>query len=581
MLTICNKPLESFHVVLPENPDPAEVHAGELLEQYAKLAFGVELNGPEKIFIGGDRPTDGIRWDGFCTETDGESLYLFGAMPRGTLYAVCDFAERYFGVRNYAPDVTKVVKPEFDAIAPNVRKIDNPGFERRTSTWISNCQNTDFTLWMRCNGYYLDSTRGGNVDILGHCHTFARLCPASVYFKDHPEYFSLHKGRRIPAGNAYDSEENGQLCLTNPDVLRIVTENVLEWLRANPGIRIVEVSQNDNDRYCECPNCVAVDEEEGSHSGTILRFVNAVAEEVEKEFPDVLIQTFAYQYTRKAPKITKPRKNVLIRYCTIEACFRHPLEDEACPMNQGRFAKELKEWGKICNNISIWDYVTNYSCYLAPFPNYESLRKNIRFFYDNNATHVFEENTDSPDTRGGDLNDLQGYLIGKLMWDPTMSEEKYQALTDEFLEAFFGAGWKNIRKYMDILLEVTADKHMGCFSGIDFSHPSDDPQAETYVPLPYCEVNHDSYLRDLTPRIDEVCELWNKTYEMAADAAERERIDRCKLSVDYFKLFCIEHDREKMTFEEIRAYEREVALYYGRKQKYGIRTNIWTQRAWH
>ncbi|MBR6739716.1 MAG: hypothetical protein IKM04_01405, partial [Clostridia bacterium] len=100
MLTICNKPLERFHVVLPENPDPAEVHAGELLEKYAKLAFGIELNGPEKIFIGGDRPTDGIRWDGFCTETDGESLYLFGAMPRGTLYAVSDFAERYFGVRN-------------------------------------------------------------------------------------------------------------------------------------------------------------------------------------------------------------------------------------------------------------------------------------------------------------------------------------------------------------------------------------------------------------------------------------------------------------------------------------------------
>ncbi|MBE6952464.1 MAG: DUF4838 domain-containing protein [Ruminococcaceae bacterium] len=579
MLKICNRPLDQFHIVLPEKPHPAEVHAAELLREYAKLACGVELNGDAAIHIGGDRPTDGICWDGFSIETDETDLYLFGAIPRGTLYAVYGFAEKYLGIRRYAPEVTRVVAPAAETIVPNHREIDNPGFGMRINDWITHVQDKEFAAWERMNGYALDDALGGYVVNIGHCHTFERLCPPKTYFAEHPEYYSLFNGRRIPAGNAYDSEENGQLCLTNPDVLRIVTENVLEWLRAHPEADIVDVSQNDNDRYCQCPACAASDAEEGSPSGTILKFVNAVAEAVEKEFPHVLVQTFAYSYSRKAPRITKPRKNVLIRYCTIEACFRHRLDDESCPRNAGKFAKELKEWGAISDHIAIWDYVTNYSCYIAPFPNFEVLRENIRFFYENNAVHVFEE--DTPGTRAGDLNDLQAYLIAKLLWDPMMSEARYQTLIDEFLAAYFGAGWRQIRKYMQIAAETTADRHMGCFEYADLGYLGSDPKSELYIPRPYAEVNEQSYLSGLTARIDEVRALWDEAYAMAADAGERERIDRCRLSIDYLWLFCVKHDRDTMTPAERMAYEREVAIYYGKKQRYGIHTNIWTQRAGH
>ncbi|MBR7136882.1 MAG: hypothetical protein IKC99_02385, partial [Clostridia bacterium] len=125
MLKICNRPLDQFHIVLPETPHPAEVHAAELLREYAKLACGVELNGDAAIHIGGDRPTDGIRWDGFSIETDETDLYLFGAIPRGTLYAVYGFAEKYLGIRRYAPEVTRVVAPAAETIVPNHREIDN------------------------------------------------------------------------------------------------------------------------------------------------------------------------------------------------------------------------------------------------------------------------------------------------------------------------------------------------------------------------------------------------------------------------------------------------------------------------
>ena len=54
-----------------------------------------------------------------------------------------------------------------------------------------------------------------------------------------------------------------------------------------------------------CDDCVAVYEEEGGHySGTMLRFVNAIARDVAKDYPNVYIDTFAYLQTASAPTMT-------------------------------------------------------------------------------------------------------------------------------------------------------------------------------------------------------------------------------------------------------------------------------------
>ena len=55
------------------------------------------------------------------------------------------------------------------------------------------------------------------------------------------------------------------------------------------------------------------------------RTVNSVADAIADEFPHVVVDTLAYQYTRPAPNITVPRKNVVIRLCSIECNFAAPL----------------------------------------------------------------------------------------------------------------------------------------------------------------------------------------------------------------------------------------------------------------
>ena len=81
-------------------------------------------------------------------------------------------------------------------------------------------------------------------------------------------------------------------------MLRLGIESVERWIAANPTATIISVSQNDRYWFCECDNCRRVEQEEGgAHYGPLLRYVNALAEQIEKKHPDKLIDTLAYQYT--------------------------------------------------------------------------------------------------------------------------------------------------------------------------------------------------------------------------------------------------------------------------------------------
>ena len=106
------------------------------------------------------------------------------------------------------------------------------------------------------------------------------------------------------------------------------------------------MSQNDNRNYCTCDKCAASDVREGSPAGTLLRFVNAVADDIAKDYPDVVIDTLAYQYTRPVPKITRPRPNVCVRLCSIECCFSHPLDDDTCAQNAA-FHRDIVAWNEV------------------------------------------------------------------------------------------------------------------------------------------------------------------------------------------------------------------------------------------
>ncbi len=367
-------------------------------------------------------------------------LYVEGSDVRGVLYGVYELLERYGGCHWYASWHTVVPARDAFSVPDDLDDAQAPAFLCRDVHWWDYFKG-DFAARNRVNGGLnkLKERHGGNTwrfgGGLGNCHTFERLLPPDKYFDEHPEYFSMVNGVRL--------KERTQLCLTNPDVLRLVTSNVLARIRKDPGAKFYGVSQNDWRNWCECPACKAVDDEEGSHAGTVVRFVNAIAEAVEKEFPDKIIETLAYQYTRHAPKKTKLRHNVIPCLCSIECDFSRPLATSPCPDNVS-FLKDIEDWNRQTDCLYVWDYVTDFRCYPHPFPNVYVMQENVKFFRDHGVKMLFEQG--ACQGRHAGFAELKGWLLAKWMWNPDLPAEP---LIADFFNGYYGKAAPIVRAVFD------------------------------------------------------------------------------------------------------------------------------------
>jgi len=121
----------------------------------------------------------------------------------------------------------------------------------------------------------------------------------------------------------------GQLCWSNQSLVRLIVANAMHFLRGDPSATIISVSQNDNMLYCRSPAELAImDQDGGSPMAPMLQAVNQIADAIAVEFPVVVVDTLAYEWSRHPlPTKTLPRPNVAIRLCDIEAgksSSRHP-----------------------------------------------------------------------------------------------------------------------------------------------------------------------------------------------------------------------------------------------------------------
>ena len=279
-------------------------------------------------------------------------------------------------------------------------------------------------------------------------------------------YCNAYSGHTIyPLAEMEGSHIDIQPCLSSEETYRTVLKNVRRWLKEDPTAQILSISQNDTHRWskgCECEECQKILKETESYSGSWIRLIARLAEDLKEEYPDLLYHTFAYRFTRQFPKNIQIPKNLLVELCTIESCFRHPLEDcgtigdDHIPAEN--FPILLKEWSKRTPQLAIWDYTTNFKNFCMFHPNFPVLRKNIRFFAENNVQYLFEQG--NPTERNGEFSELRGYLLSKLAWDPYMSAEEYRRITEEFIDDYYGKGAPFIKEYIALGLEYTKDLHV-------------------------------------------------------------------------------------------------------------------------
>jgi len=397
--------------------------------------------------------------DGFRIVSDGGDLRITGG-SRGVIYGVYEFLEE-LGCRFFTHNCEKIPTLPTLSVRDDYDLTGAPAFEYREHNYADAVGSPRFSVKCRFNGAHhrIPKHMGGSMDYAWFVHTFDRMVPVETYGKTHPEYYALVNGKR----NAEHAERN-QLCLSNEEVLHVCTEAVRKRLRERPDTRLISISQNDWPESCQCENCRRIDEAEGSPGGTLLRFVNRIAEALESEFPDVIFDTLAYQYTRPAPRLTHNRKNVCVRLCSIEACFAHPFEscdDEARMLERPdgtktNFISDLRDWGRICDRIYIWDYTTCFAHYPTPHPNWRVLQPNLQAMYRNNVKGVFEQANGA--SRGGvDFNELRMYLISKLLWDPFCDIAAHRK---EFMEYFYGDAAPMLEEYLDLICDTVEKENI-------------------------------------------------------------------------------------------------------------------------
>ncbi|MBN1346915.1 MAG: DUF4838 domain-containing protein [Phycisphaerae bacterium] len=441
--------------VIAVGPDAIESEktAASELQGFIEKVTGAKLPIRTESDVAGDAPRilvgasaeakrlcPGVDWtalgqDGIVLKTSGKHLVLAGGRPRGALYAAYTFLEDVVGCRWWTSTESTIPKKP-DLTMPELNVTYTPKLRYREAFYRDVTHYPIFAARLKCNGHFeqIPPSHGGHYTILGWCHTFYMLLPPEKYFKDHSEWYSEINGKRV--------HEGAQLCLTNDEMRMALTAAALDWIRKSPQAGIIDISQNDWHGQCQCAKCKAVEQEEGSPAGPLIRFVNAIAADVEKAFPDFLVQTLAYQYTRKPPSKVRPRRNVVIRLCSIECDFGHPLDSEA----NATFRNDINGWSRISPNLAIWNYVTNFRNYILPHPNMRSLADDLRYFVKHGAVSVFEQGDNGCGI--GDFVRLRAWVLSRLMWDPSRDQE---GLIREFLTGYYGPAGTPLGEYLTLL----------------------------------------------------------------------------------------------------------------------------------
>lgn len=456
-ITVTNK----YKICIGKNSELTA--AADYLNKYIKEICGYKLSVSKKTSADDGYISLAVKpslKSGYTIKSDSKNIFITGATLRSTVDGICGFLEKYGGMTYYTADTVVKTKTKI-TIPVNTKYSYKPYFELTETDWYSP-NDTDYSLFNGISGtMYRDIPKnlgGGAEYISGFAHTYTnQFCNKDKYFESNPECFALSAVAR----------NKDALCLSNPKTLEIVTEEVLELLKEkhDPSVdlQIISLTQADNLFWCTCPKCTAKYIKYGAISGMNLEFVNAVARAVkEKGYDNVAIDTFAYLYTRSAPKNIVPEDNVIVRLCSLECCFSHPLTDKHCAFNMG-FANDLEDWAKICDRLYVWDYVSNFCNFIGIFPNFNVLQENMQFFYENNVKGIYEEGNYNMTATDTEFGELRAYLLAKLMQNPYCDLEAERA---DFLKAYYGNGGKYIGEFLDIVSENAATEHMSIYTSM-------------------------------------------------------------------------------------------------------------------
>lgn len=422
-------------IIAPNAPTTVQEAAEDLQYHLNKIAA-------REFPLMHDKPETGLHFyvgEGFWPEQDaraaklGNEGWMISSVPDGLLLtgsqlddkrlsgiaeAISLFLEQTCGVRwiwpgksgeviPYRPDL--IISPQNSSGVPVLqRRQIMPSYIR---FWNKQTQQD----WAN----YYRRTRQGDELRANFGHAWASVMPKEKYFSQHPEWYSLVNGKRIPA----------QLCISNPGLRDEFVKNLLS-MPGNQKLDIVSVSPNDGYGFCEDALCRA----KGDTNAAYWDFVNDIAKRVKVLRPGLGIGTFAYTFSRQPPKnIKKLPDNV---YLSMTSYATTLLLDDG----QKEYKQFIDGWKSKGVKIVMREYWGMHYWLDLPvlYPN--EIAQEIKMGQAAGMMGVYGEGGKNYATQAPNY-----YVLTHLMWNPNADPQK---VLDDFYAAF-GPASKDVRRYYE------------------------------------------------------------------------------------------------------------------------------------
>ena len=439
-------------VMLPPQASDAEIAAAQELRVYLKKMSGAEAplgdGMPAHIFLGDASAFPNLPFappqldpEHFVMRTHGADLYLLGADDAGVSHAVYTLLHD-LGCRWFMPgEIGEVVPHTADIVIPPANRIEGPDFNLR-NIWFSwdskDPLNTPEARARHAGWCRRNRTGGARVNM---AHNLVRgPLPPDRYFTGHPEYYALVNGVRTPR----------QPCTSNPEVVDIVTREVIRYFDDNPDAVSYSLSPEDNADFCQCPNCTALDSRRRDPgfsnypvmTDRLVKFYNTIAERLQEKHPGKCVAFYAYFNHTLPPTTVKLDPHVLVAVTAQQFCTLHSVADRDCASRR-KMAGIIEQYERQTPFVYIREYDPMPGSGELPAPLFGAHLRDMRWYKRAGVKGFSWESHQSWATLSPNH-----YVLAQMMWN---ADQDPRALLADFCDKFFGPAAAPMRRYYETL----------------------------------------------------------------------------------------------------------------------------------
>ena len=363
--------------------------------------------------------------DGFRICTHDGSVFIEGATPEATGYAVAWLLQHEAGVRWYAPGkIGEVIPARTEWTLPDLDLVREPGYVSR-EMW--GFESPDGCAWALHNGL---------LGRLEYSHALGGVFSRETLAAN-PEWCPLLKGGRYQPVSAEDFRWQPNLAL--PEVAEHAAQVATAAFASDPRRPSYSLGINDTVRFDQSEATRKLVEPlhyfrgKPDFSPLVFSFMNRAAETTGRTNPGRYLGCLAYFWCENTPPF--PVNAQVIPYLTTD---RSQYYDSA--YRKADFDL-MARWGASgVRAFGLWEYGEG-SNFLVPRVPCRAFAEAVREGWRRGARGYMVE----VGPRQG-FDEFKVWLLAQLLWEP---ERPFEELADDFFRGYYGPAAKPMREFFD------------------------------------------------------------------------------------------------------------------------------------